>query len=43
MAFKAKMAAHWFFRINLYKIIVGLREVHEAARKTEESLADGAG
>lgn len=43
MAFKAKMEARWFFRINLYKVIEGLREVHETARKKEESLADGAG
>lgn len=39
MAFKAKMEACWFFRINLYKIIEGLREVQETARKKEGSLA----
>lgn len=33
------MEAHWFFRINLYKVIEGLREVQGTARKKEESLA----
>lgn len=33
------MEACWFFRINLYKIIEGLREVQETARKKDESLA----